>query len=455
LVRSGFQVLDDCSARRSGATSCAHLDGRDRFARAIGRAEGIVKYWCSKEFTILQNYPSSDPTAADVIFIVAPVVQTILEDSTKSVFTGAARGANPRARKRCVRAIAGGRSLLASSVLAEAVGCQQTIDRQASGFGELAASCLGDASRQAARVAKKIARACGGLTGADVGSCDPLPDCVIASARATGHELARVTYGVKAVCSNAKVEPGETCDDGAANSASGACTDACQKATCGDGKVQAGVEDCDNGKNQFGQNFDSETCTATCEAVVCGNGILQPGEQCDDGNTDPGDGCSPTCRYEPFPCGAGGTLDVTVTLVPDQNTFSATFIEGIKLGIGYPTTFSVPGTGVLDDPATAITLLSTDPNGINLSDGSTTVFDNDTAPPLRIVTFVTLNPTANLLLSQTVPFQSIHFGCPAGTPVTEADFPCAIDSMVDAIARALQPDQFPDCVVTLPRGGPH
>ena len=31
----------------------------------------------------------------------------------------------------------------------------------------------------------------------------------------------------------------------------------------------------------------------------CGDSVLQPGEQCDDGNTAAGDGCSPTCQSEP------------------------------------------------------------------------------------------------------------------------------------------------------------
>ncbi len=33
---------------------------------------------------------------------------------------------------------------------------------------------------------------------------------------------------------------------------------------------------------------------------VCGDGILSPDEQCDDNNTTSGDGCSDTCRTEPF-----------------------------------------------------------------------------------------------------------------------------------------------------------
>ncbi len=33
-------------------------------------------------------------------------------------------------------------------------------------------------------------------------------------------------------------------------------------------------------------------------APVCGNNIPEPGEECDDGNTDSGDGCSETCQFE-------------------------------------------------------------------------------------------------------------------------------------------------------------
>ena len=32
--------------------------------------------------------------------------------------------------------------------------------------------------------------------------------------------------------------------------------------------------------------------------AVCGNGVVDPGEQCDDGNTTSGDGCSSTCQFE-------------------------------------------------------------------------------------------------------------------------------------------------------------
>lgn len=47
-------------------------------------------------------------------------------------------------------------------------------------------------------------------------------------------------------------------------------------------------------------------CTENCDGSdpvppVCGNGSLEAGEQCDDGNTTAGDGCSANCRIEVKP----------------------------------------------------------------------------------------------------------------------------------------------------------
>ena len=35
------------------------------------------------------------------------------------------------------------------------------------------------------------------------------------------------------------------------------------------------------------------------DAPTCGDGVIEAGEQCDDGNAAPGDGCGATCRIEP------------------------------------------------------------------------------------------------------------------------------------------------------------
>jgi len=68
------------------------------------------------------------------------------------------------------------------------------------------------------------------------------------------------------------------------------------KSVCGDG-IKTKDEACDDGPNN-GKGYGF--CEAGCKALGphCGDGILQAdkGEECDDGNSDPKDGCSPDCR---------------------------------------------------------------------------------------------------------------------------------------------------------------
>ena len=49
---------------------------------------------------------------------------------------------------------------------------------------------------------------------------------------------------------------------------------------------------------------------ATIDAGLCGNGKLDPGEECDDGNTLPGDGCTSQCKLDDpcWGCGCAGEL---------------------------------------------------------------------------------------------------------------------------------------------------
>jgi cysteine-rich repeat protein len=65
-------------------------------------------------------------------------------------------------------------------------------------------------------------------------------------------------------------------------------------AVCGDGILDVG-EECDDGNTVSGDG-----CSSVCVIEFCGDGIVQAGlgEQCDDGNTIAGDGCSPTCQFE-------------------------------------------------------------------------------------------------------------------------------------------------------------
>jgi fibro-slime domain-containing protein len=88
--------------------------------------------------------------------------------------------------------------------------------------------------------------------------------------------------------------------------AGGSCFDG---PVCGDGIVETG-EQCDDGNTMPGDGCNGiceiepgYTCPAKggkCVLIAtCGNGVLDPGETCDDGNLKPGDGCSSTCQVEP------------------------------------------------------------------------------------------------------------------------------------------------------------
>jgi fibro-slime domain-containing protein len=101
-------------------------------------------------------------------------------------------------------------------------------------------------------------------------------------------------------------EASTTCSD-AGGAGDGSCTDA---VGCGNGKIDPGLgEQCDDGNTTPGDG-----CSADCQlepnyicpepgkpcisTVKCGDGRVAGGETCDDGNTMSGDGCSSTCQLE-------------------------------------------------------------------------------------------------------------------------------------------------------------
>jgi cysteine-rich repeat protein len=62
---------------------------------------------------------------------------------------------------------------------------------------------------------------------------------------------------------------------------------------CGNGTLEDG-EQCDDGDTQSGDG-----CSEECELEdECGDDTLNAGEQCDDGNTQSGDGCNASCEIE-------------------------------------------------------------------------------------------------------------------------------------------------------------
>jgi large repetitive protein len=79
------------------------------------------------------------------------------------------------------------------------------------------------------------------------------------------------------------------------------------KAVCGDNVIEGG-EECDDGNTE-----DGDGCSSVCmdeNAENCGNSALDPGEECDDGNTVSGDGCSATCVSEVTPACGNNILEL-------------------------------------------------------------------------------------------------------------------------------------------------
>ena len=77
---------------------------------------------------------------------------------------------------------------------------------------------------------------------------------------------------------------------------------------CGNGIIEIG-EECDDGNTISGDGCSSTcfiephyTCPVAAKPcvhdVICGDGRIEGSEQCDDGNTKSGDGCSSTCMLE-------------------------------------------------------------------------------------------------------------------------------------------------------------
>lgn len=127
-------------------------------------------------------------------------------------------------------------------------------------------------------------------------------------------------------CGNSKLDDPETCDDGNDTPGDG-CSATCQRedgwycdndplpshcfAICGDGIIIPGEEGCDDG-DADGTSKCNQACSGPvagweCDSVtggpnsctpICGDALVVEGEACDDGNANPGDGCSAACALE-------------------------------------------------------------------------------------------------------------------------------------------------------------
>ncbi|MCC6621559.1 MAG: DUF4215 domain-containing protein [Deltaproteobacteria bacterium] len=127
----------------------------------------------------------------------------------------------------------------------------------------------------------------------------------------------RGDFGGGEQCDDGGDEPGDGCDEHCQIEPGWACDDfaGCVPILCGDMLVAYGFETCDDGDAEGGDGCSSLCQTEAgwicgyqpgeCRQVVCGDGAIEwddtgaVWEECDDGDAEPGDGCSDQCRLEP------------------------------------------------------------------------------------------------------------------------------------------------------------
>jgi fibro-slime domain-containing protein len=157
----------------------------------------------------------------------------------------------------------------------------------------------------------------------DVGKICPNPGEKCVSAQTCGDKKVSGTEN----CDDGNQVKGDGCSESCRTEAGWACPfigSRCVADACGDGIV-AGQESCDDGQSPPASGdgcsdsciIESPTVTERdgwmcpepgkpCVRTTCGNGETEGTEQCDDGNNDTADLCSPFCRKEPICPPEGG-----------------------------------------------------------------------------------------------------------------------------------------------------
>ncbi|MFM7224127.1 MAG: hypothetical protein ACKO1Y_01625 [Actinomycetota bacterium] len=240
MTKAGLGAVDACNKEidkvctvPSGRTTCVTLPGLDvkqKYSQQTGKSlvaiDGLDKGKCRGVAEVTANYPGGTTVSDSLI----PAISAEIE-GTANAIDGVASLLCDKDLVKCRQAIGKARTGVIGEAVKNAVKCQSGIDGDASTFGKLDTSCVADPAPKAyAKGAASIQKACGdkSVTGADVGSCDPLPACVVDAALATGKSLAAAVYSQTGfVCGNGLIEGSEQCDDGASNG-TGSCSVGCE-----------------------------------------------------------------------------------------------------------------------------------------------------------------------------------------------------------------------------------
>ena len=222
VLKLGLRQVDRCRIAQSrqsapggpcNVVDSASFDPKGRYRQAKTRAAGRLSARCAAGDPVLANYPGGDVTG-----VLGAIDDAVAGNSV--LVQGNANLGGDRKKERCIRGIGRGRTKVVAAVTGAATACQRRRDKQATTFGPLDASCLGDGGAAVNAANAAIAKACTGVS--DAGACVPLPQCAMTAARAAGRGLARSVYSLldgAPVCGDGRVDAPEQCDDG--NTAAG------------------------------------------------------------------------------------------------------------------------------------------------------------------------------------------------------------------------------------------
>ncbi|MDX2170355.1 MAG: hypothetical protein SF182_25005 [Deltaproteobacteria bacterium] len=176
---------DQCHAQ-SGAplVDCNHVE-----AGAVAAALAGLTRRCADAGAMRDAFPDGDPASA-----LAAVLAAELSANGRALLGPPTLAASDPRVRRCRHAIGRARSMIIRDTLRAAAACQRRRDRAGAPADALSSACLSGA-RNAAIAAALVARGCTGIDGAAVGSCAPLPSCVVDRATASGNAIAATLFG--------------------------------------------------------------------------------------------------------------------------------------------------------------------------------------------------------------------------------------------------------------------
>ncbi len=145
-------------------------------------------------------------------------------------------------------------------------------------------------------------------------------------------------------------------------------------------------------------------------APTCGNGVVDPGETCDDGNTNNGDGCSSTCQVENTTVPRVALIVDNATISTDLNVVSAIMVTATsEMGFTGAVTLAAVSdvadwkamlattTVTLTAGGTATAMLTIRAMGDTTAlTGSVKVTATDSGPASDVSVAATFNPTLDV-----------------------------------------------------------